>query len=156
MDEKREILNLLKDFDVDCADSLAESAGKDPGRSMLAAIRFLRPLQKSVLRYLNDADSYVDCCLRRNSDREEACVKAMVDKGVDRETIGRFAYCIAKSAIYEVLYRLDDASGGDYDLDDLGESLPSWVLKERDPSRQETARAIYGMHELFPLPGLDE
>ena len=151
MSDKEAILALLKDFNLRYADSLAESADKNSERPMLAMIRFLRPFQKTLNTYLKTPKSYVNDCVNRGRDIEEKCVKEMVEKGVDIETIGRYAYEITRATLNEVLYRLDDPAGSDYDLPGEGERLPSWVLKERDSSKEETNRIMWGMHSMFPF-----
>lgn len=68
------------------------------------------------------------------------------------EQIGLFAYNIAKAAFNEVLYRLDDPSGADFDLDNE-EEYPIWALMEvveSDDNSTLTGRRLEMMYEVFP------
>lgn len=60
-------------------------------------------------------------------------------------------------AYNSVLYRISDPGGGDYDLENEGEGLPSWTLIERthrnkNGNEQEvsTERILAEMHSIFP------
>lgn len=164
MDEKKEIMNLLSEFKLPFLESWVDSELKENKCAFLAVIRFLRPLQKSLDYYLFDYEKWIDYALERN-DTSHNMIKEMIDKGVSRETIARYSYSVARTAFNEVLYRLDDPAGGDYDLENEGEHLPRWRLIEEiryyDRKKihfKETGRPIHGMHSIFPFidPSEDE
>ncbi len=72
------------------------------------------------------------------------------DAGVDDETINKFAYEIALTSYNEVLYRISDPCGADYDLEDEGNGYPRWRLKEVDSNGNETERFVPELHDLVP------
>ncbi|MEH6848904.1 hypothetical protein [Bacillus pseudomycoides] len=85
-------------------------------------------------------------------------MREMIDAGISPEQIGVFAYWIARSAINEVLYRLSDPCGGDYDLPNEGEELPVWRLEEFSKSHNEktfsierTGWSLLELHNIFPF-----
>ena len=149
MDDKTRLKGLLADMGVKDVDGVLD--GYDGSRPTLAMVRLLRPLQKTLNEYLEDYEGLVRFKLGRPNDPEYPLVKEMADKGVEPETIGKLCYWTARSAYNELLYRLDDPAGADYDLDDEGSGLPSWALKERDGAGRETGRTLQGLSSVFPF-----
>lgn len=112
--------------------------------------------------YLYNSESWVQRSIERANeqatpDSDDLILKEMVHAGISPEKIGLFAYWIARSAINGVLYRLSDACGGDYDLPNEGEDLPSWRLEEYTPYNDKTSnvertgRFLLELHNIFPF-----
>lgn len=75
--------------------------------------------------------------------------EALLKAGASPEKIAQFAYEMRLEAYNSVLYRLDDAAGGDYDLPDEGDWLPSWTLTERSPDHEPTGRYLQELYSLL-------
>ncbi|WP_302104964.1 hypothetical protein [Polycladomyces zharkentensis] len=157
MVDKDELVELLRQWGVSHAEEWAEQELRDEHFAVLAMFRFLRPLQHMLDGYLYGSEYWVQQTIERKDPTAEV-LKEMIDAGIAPEKIGWFAYWIAREAINAVLYRLDDPAGGDYDLPNEGEGLPSWSLQERIEHREGTkwtaeltGRVIGGMHTLFPF-----
>ena len=58
-------------------------------------------------------------------------------------------------AFNSVLHRLADTEGGDYDLRNEGEGLPTWCLQECTKDNKDPAyykkRSLMEMHNIFPF-----
>jgi hypothetical protein len=152
----KEVHDLLKEFGIPHADYWAEKENTENSRAILAMMRFLRPLQKTLDEYLYNYGEWIENIKSCNDNILKEQITEMKRLGVSNETIGKFAYWIARMAFNNVLYRLDDPAGADYDLKNEGEELPSWVLKEvvfdaENNDYKETKRNIYGMHGIFPF-----
>ena len=52
-------------------------------------------------------------------------------------------------AYNEVLYRISEAGGSDYDLTNSGMDLPKWTLKECDANGEETGRYLPTLDNLI-------
>ncbi|HEY9160986.1 MAG TPA: hypothetical protein VIS94_07875 [Desulfomonilia bacterium] len=78
----------------------------------------------------------------------------LINKGASPELLGKFAYEIALTALNEVLYRLSDPAGSDYDLENEGEGLPSWTLMETNANYEVTGRHVTELHNLIPFSNL--
>lgn len=112
--------------------------------------------------YLYDSEGWVQHSNERANEQatpasDDLIIKEMVQAGISPEKIGLFAYWIARSTINEILYRLSDPCGGDYDLPNEGEELPSWRLEEYtaqsgNPMNVErTGRLLLELHNIFPF-----
>lgn len=158
---KENVTEILKEFGVQSPEYWAkdEIEGKE---AVLASFRFLRPFQEILDMYLYNNESWVQNSIQRANeqatpDTNNLIIKEMVQAGISPEKIGLFAYWIARSAINEILYRLSDAGGGDYDLPNEGEDLPSWRLEEYtaqsgNPMNVErTGRLLLELHNIFPF-----
>ncbi|PFK36861.1 hypothetical protein COI93_15625 [Bacillus cereus] len=158
---KETVTEILKEFGVESPEYWArdEIEGKE---AVLASFRFLRPLQKTLHTYLYESEDWVQRSVERaneqaNPNSDDLVIKEMVQAGIPPEKIGLFAYWIARSAMNEILYRLSDPCGGDYDLPNEGEDLPSWRLEEYtaqsgNPMNVErTGRFLLALHNLFPF-----
>lgn len=126
------------------ANYYGEREAENNNEPWLAAFRFVRPLNND-LKYYKETYS---------SDLREGCMyseasKALLEAGVSPEQIAEFAFEMRLEAYNSVLYRLDDAAGGDYDLPGEGDSLPSWSLMERSSKHQLTGRLVQGLHSLL-------
>ncbi|ENQ3107308.1 hypothetical protein ACEOWJ_003395 [Bacillus cereus] len=159
---KENITKILKEFGVQFPEQWAEDEVKGK-EAVLAAFRFLRPLQAALDMYLYDNERWVQHSIERannqkNSNPTDMIVSEMINAGISHEQIGIFAYWIARSAINGVLYGLSDPCGGDYDLPNEGEGLPSWRLEEYKESYNEgtfkverTGRPLLELHNIFPF-----
>ncbi|PEK30481.1 hypothetical protein CN568_06605 [Bacillus pseudomycoides] len=158
---KENVTEILKEFGVQSPEYWAkdEIEGKE---AVLASFRFLRPFQEILDMYLYNNESWVQNSIQRANeqatpDTDDLIMKEMVQAGISPEKIGLFAYWIARSAVNEILYRLSDAGGGDYDLPNEGEDLPSWRLEEYtaqsgNPMNVErTGRLLLELHNIFPF-----
>ncbi|MED1622471.1 hypothetical protein [Bacillus pseudomycoides] len=158
---KENVTEILKEFGVQSPEYWAkdEIEGKE---AVLASFRFLRPFQEILDMYLYNNESWVQNSIQRANeqatpDTNNLIIKEMVQAGISPEKIGLFAYWIARSAVNEILYRLSDAGGGDYDLPNEGEDLPSWRLEEYtaqsgNPMNVErTGRLLLELHNIFPF-----
>ena len=158
---KENVTQILKEFGVQFPEYWAkdEIEGKE---AVLASFRFLRPFQEILDTYLYDSEGWVQRSIERTNeqatpDSDDLILKEMIQAGIPPEKIGLFAYWIARSAINEILYRLSDAGGGDYDLPNEGEDLPSWRLEEYtaqsgNPMNVErTGRLLLELHTIFPF-----
>ncbi|RII33696.1 hypothetical protein D2A34_18415 [Clostridium chromiireducens] len=152
---KEEIKELLQEFGLpeNKADYYANLEINDKNFAWLSAFRFVRPLNKSLESYKTE---YGDI-LRNRIEKGFSISKVeseLLEKGATPELLGDFAYEIALTAFNEVLYRLSDPAGGDYDLEDEGESLPSWTLIERDSNGSRNERHLTETHSLIPFSNL--
>ncbi|PEY29936.1 hypothetical protein CN354_26405 [Bacillus cereus] len=154
---KETVAQILKEFGVQSPEYWAkdEIEGKE---AVLASFRLLRPLQETLDTYLYNSENWVQRSMERaNPDSNDLIVKEMVQAGIPPEKIGLFAYWIARSAINEMLYRLSDPCGGDYDLPNEGEDLPSWRLQEYTAQSgnpmnvKRTGRYLLELHNIFPF-----
>ncbi|WP_026590632.1 hypothetical protein [Bacillus sp. UNC437CL72CviS29] len=158
---KENVTEILKEFGVQSPEHWAkdEIEGKE---AVLASFRFLRPFQEILDMYLYNHESWVQNSIQRANeqatpDTNNLIIKEMVQAGIPPEKIGLFAYWIARSAMNEILYRLSDAGGGDYDLPNEGEELPSWRLEEYSPHNgnpmnvERTGRLLLELHNIFPF-----
>ncbi|MED4651728.1 hypothetical protein [Bacillus pseudomycoides] len=158
---KENVTQILKEFGVQSPEYWAkdEIEGKE---AVLASFRFLRPFQEILDMYLYNNESWVQNSIQRANeqatpDTNNLIIKEMVQAGISPEKIGLFAYWIARSAMNGILYRLSDAGGGDYDLPNEGEDLPSWRLEEYtaqsgNPMNVErTGRLLLELHTIFPF-----
>ncbi|MGI0532104.1 hypothetical protein KFD70_06900 [Bacillus pfraonensis] len=165
---KETITEILKEFGMESSEYWAkdEIEGKE---AVLASFRFLRPLQETLDMYLYHNDSWVQRSIQRANElatphTNDLIIKEMVQAEIPPEKIGLFAYWIARSAMNEILYRLSDAGGGDYNLPNEGEDLPSWRLAEYTAQSgnpmnvKPTGRLLLELHNLFPFhnPGEKE
>ncbi|MGG2134645.1 hypothetical protein AB1284_25585 [Bacillus sp. S2(2024)] len=159
---KEKVTQILKEFGVQSPEYWAEDEIKG-NEAVLAAFRFLRPLQATLDKYLYDNERWVQHSIERTSEQknpnpEDVILREMISAGISPEQIGLFAYWIARSAINGVLYRLSDPCGGDYDLPNEGEGLPIWRLEEYIESYNErtfnverTGRPLPELHNIFPF-----
>lgn len=159
---KENVTQILKEFGVQSPEYWAEDEMKG-SEAVLAAFRFLRPLQEILDMYLYDNERWVQHSIERanknkDPDLDDVIIREMIDAGISPEQIGVFTYWIARSAINTVLYRLSDPCGGDYDLPNEGEELPVWRLEEFSKSRNEktfnierTGRSLPELHNIFPF-----
>ncbi|WP_459500571.1 hypothetical protein [Bacillus sp. C1] len=158
---KETVTHILKEFGVESPEYWAEDEieGKE---AVLASFRFLRPLQEALDTYLYNSEDWVQRSIERTNeqatpDADDLILKEMVQAGIPPEKIGLFAYWIARSAMNAVLHRLSDAGGGDYDLPNEGEDLPSWRLAEYTAQRENsmhvkrTGRLLLELHNIFPF-----
>ena len=156
---KETVTEILKEFGVKSPEYWArdEIEGKE---AVLASFRFLRPLQETLDSYLYNSEDWVQRSVERvneqaNPNSDDLIVKEMVQAGIPPEKIGLFAYWIARSAMNEILYRLSDPCGGDYDLPNEGEDLPSWRLEEYTAQSgnpmnvKPTGRHLLELHNLL-------
>jgi hypothetical protein len=158
---KKDICDLLEELGTPNASYWADKEKTDKTRAILAMMRFLRPLQKTLDEYLYNYDEWIENIKRCKDDTLKAEIDEMIKAGVSNEVMGKFAYWIARTAFNKVLYRLDDPAGADYDLKNEGEELPRWTLKEVIVDSEkghytETGKSIYGMHSVFPLTSPEE
>jgi hypothetical protein len=158
---KENVTQILKEFGVQSPEYWAKDE-IEGNEAVLASFRFLRPFQEILDMYLYNNESWVQNSIQRANeqatpDTNNLIIKEMVQAGISPEKIGLFAYWIARSAINEILYRLSDPCGGDYDLPNEGEELPSWRLEEYtaqsgNPMNVErTGRLLLELHNIFPF-----
>lgn len=153
---KEEVKMLLQKFGL--SDNAAEyysnfEVNDKENRAWLAAFRFVRPVNNSLEFYKAEYSNVLKHRIEQGLDISEAETE-LINKGVPPELLGKFAYEIALTAINEVLYRLSDPAGSDYDLENEGEGLPSWTLMERDPNYGVTGRHVSETHSLIPFSNL--
>lgn len=116
----------------------------------LPTVRFVRPLNNQLRKYL-DGDFIRQLKeAKENNIHVDGIVGELLEAGVTPELISKFAYEITSTSYNEVLYRLVEPSGADYDLDNTGADLPSWRLVEVDENGKLTGRYIQELHNLIP------
>ena len=76
-------------------------------------------------------------------------IKELHNKGVDLNELSQFIADIIATAYNDVLYRISDSEGDDYDLPYGGMGLPDWTLKERDEDGEETGGVLPELHNLI-------
>lgn len=152
---KEEIKELLQNFGLPegSADYYANLEVKDKNFAWLPAFRFVRPLNNSLESYETEYADILRSRIERGLSISEV-EEELLEKGATPELLGKFAYEIALTAFSEVLYRLSDPAGGDYDLENEGQGLPSWTLMERDSKRVVTGRRLAETHSLIPFSNL--
>lgn len=151
---KKELIEDFKNLGCDIPEIWAESELKDDEYAQLAGYRFLRPLQSSLDVYSQQYESWIQNIVNSNhQDFFSKILKKMIEAGIEPKEIGYFAYRIASQAYNEVLIRIEDPTGGDFDLKQQGKGLPCWVLMElKDEDKREfTGRILAGLYEQFPL-----
>lgn len=151
---KEVIKKTLQEFGLheSVADYYANFEMKDKS-AWLAAFRFVRPLNNSLEFYKNEYGDMLKSRIERDLENSEVETE-LLKKGATPELLGQFAYEIALTAFNEVLYRLSDPAGGDYDLENEGEGLPAWSLRERVLNYEVTERSLAEMHSLIPFSNL--
>lgn len=161
--EKKELIECINKLGIDNAGYWSDQELTDSRYATLAMLRFLRPFQKSLDYYLEDHEIWVKNELSRKNSKISGVLQEMIDAGVNTESIGVLAYWMSRMAMNNVLYRLEDPAGDDYDLENEGENLPRWVLLEqvitKDQNRIDakvTGRMLSGMHEIFPFKNPEE
>jgi hypothetical protein len=152
---KEEIKQILMGFGLpeDAAEHYAKLEVNDKKFAWLSAFRFVRPLNNSLEFYKNEYGDILRSRVEKGlsiSDSETELLNA----GATPEMLGKFASEIALSAFCNVLYRLSDAAGADYDLEGEGADLPSWTLMERDSNYVVTERYVTETHSLIPFSNL--
>lgn len=148
MKNKRDI---LEEFGLDDKASIyyAKQDDSDSTWAWLAAIRFVRPIQKSLMRYKKDYSRQMSERLD-NGYNVSNSFRALKKAGISDEVINNFVYEIAIESYNDVLYRISDPAGSDYDLDDDGDNLATWKLIEIDKDNRKTGRYIPELHNLIP------
>jgi hypothetical protein len=151
---KEEIKETLQEFGLseNKAEYYANLEMKD-NFAWLSAFRFVRPLNNSLEFYKSEYGDMLKNRIERNLDNSEVETE-LLKKGVDPELLSKFAYEVALTAFNEVLYRISDSAGSDYDLENEGKGLPSWCLKERDSECKVTERPLAETHSLIPFSNL--
>ncbi|EKQ52396.1 MULTISPECIES: hypothetical protein [unclassified Clostridium] len=152
---KEAVKEILKEFGLSesRAEYYAEREIKDKF-AWLSAFRFVRPLNNSLEFYNNEYADIIKKRIEKGLDNSEIETE-LLNNGATPELLGKFAYEIALTAFNEVLYRLSDPAGGDYDLENEGEGLPSWRLKERNLNNEVTKRTLAEMHNLIPFSNFE-
>ncbi|MDQ0888870.1 hypothetical protein QFZ81_003958 [Paenibacillus sp. V4I9] len=151
---KDEIIQDFRSLGCEEPERWTESEFSDDECAQLAAYRFLRPLQSSLDIYSQQYQTWIQNIESSNHQNKlSRILKKMIEAGIKPKEIGYFAYQIASQAYNEVLNRIEDPTGGDFDLNHQGKVLPSWVLMELkdEEEREFTGRIIAGLNEQFPL-----
>ncbi|WP_051542021.1 hypothetical protein [Clostridium lundense] len=152
---KEEIKELLKSFGLpeNTADYYANLDIESNNFAWLAAFRFARPLNNSLEFYENEYGDMLKNRIKENLPNSEVETK-LLKNGATPELLGKFAYEIALTTLNEVLYRLSDPAGGDYNLENEGNGLPSWTLMEVDSNNKVTKKRLAETHSLIPFSNL--
>jgi hypothetical protein len=152
---KEEIKRLLQEFGLSeqASDYYANLEMKDENFAWLPAFRFVRPLNNSLESYKTEYGDLLKNRIEKGLSVSKIEAE-LLEKGATPELLGKFAYEIALTAFSQVLYRLSDPAGGDYDLENEGDGLPSWSLMERDANRVITERRLTETHSLIPFSNL--
>lgn len=153
--KEEEIVEVLEELGISNKNKWTMIA-KESNSAILAKLRFLRPLQKELNKYLYDYDMWIENYIG-NSELKNI-INKLKEAGISNKIIGQFTYIITLNAYRDVLFRLEDPAGLDYDLKNEGNSLPSWVLKEilkkKDGNNvvtEESERHLHGLFDMLPL-----
>lgn len=152
---KEEIKELLLKFGLPegAADYYANLEMNDMNSAWLSAFRFVRPLNICLESYRTEYGDLLKSRIEKGM-RISAVEAELIEKGATPELLGKFANQIALTAFSQVLYRLSDPAGSDYDLKNEGEGLPSWTIMEKDANRKVTDRRLAETHSLIPFSNL--
>ena len=126
---------------------------EESGQAYFSAIRFIRPLNNTVKEYRSNqwADLQRERIAKGIMEEEtsDLFIMELKNKGVDLNELSQFIADIIATAYNDVLYRISDSEGDDYDLPYGGMGLPDWTLKERDEDGEETGRVLPELHNLI-------
>lgn len=123
------------------------------GYAYFAAARFIRPLVKEQRYYKNC--EWADWQRERINEGkmddsfEDNFIMELYNKGIDLNKVSRYLAKTIAITYNDVLYRLSEAGGDDYDLPNSGMDLPDWTLRERTSMGEETGRYLPELHNLI-------